>query len=234
VEGNVTVPKWAPIFVAVIPIFGSAADAAAQSLGPPSRLAWDTSVMTGLFVGHPADVAPGDHFDDWYHSGTLAITAGRYLTRHLKAESEITLSREGKRYFHQIVQVPGVGAVPVAGEQMVRTNGVSANLVWQFLDNQWVHPFVFGGAALDFDRTRVRARQQFYYRGDPRVPGNQIAVSTDRTDHLGTTKRARGIIGTGVKIYMSPRAFVRTDARVGVGGDDSGHVAFRFGFGVDF
>lgn len=218
----------------VIAVLGTAIEAPAQSVLAPSDPRWDTSAMTGIFIGHPADLSPGDHFDDWYLGATLAITAGRYLTKHLKAEGELTLSSEGERYVQQLVQVPGVGPYPLGSQQMVRTNGVSGSLVWQFLDNQWVHPFVFGGAALDFDRTRVRTWGQSYYRGDPRLPGNEIVVARDRLEDLGTTTRARGIIGTGIKIYVSPRAFFRSDARVGVGGENSGHVAFRLGLGVDF
>ena len=198
---------------------------------------WDASVMTGVFVGHPGQLnAAASNFDEWYHSGTLAIGAGRYLTPHLKIEGEAMISGEGRRYVQQFVQVPGVPGVtyPIASEHRVRTNGVSAGVTWQFFENQWAHPFVFGGVALDFDRTRVETWPQSYYRGDPRIPGNEIVLSQHRVTDLGTSRDVRAVVGTGAKLYMSQQAFFKTDARVNVGGSDSGHVSFRLGFGVDF
>ncbi len=79
----------------------------------------------------------------------------------------------------------------------------------------------------------VRRGLSRYYRGDPRIPGNEIPIATENTEHRGTTPRARGTFGAGVKVYLSPRAFFRTDTRIAVG-SGSGHVAMRVGFGVDF
>lgn len=199
---------------------------------------WDTAVMTGVFVGHPGRLNAADsNFDNWYNSGTLAISAARYVTPHLKAEGELMISAEGERFVQRLVPVPGlpaVGLYPIGSNQFVRTNGVSAGLAWQFFENQWAHPFVFGGLALDFDRTRVHTWQQSYFRGDPRVPGNEIPLVPERTVDLGTSRQVRGVLGAGAKLYMTPRSFFKTDARVNVGSENSGHVSFRLGVGVDF
>jgi hypothetical protein len=198
---------------------------------------WDTAVMAGLFVGHPAHLDTSDsNFDQWYNDATLAISAARYLTPHLKAEGEVMWSGEGRRYVQRLVPVPGLPGVvqPVGSEHLVRTNSVAAGLAWQFLDNQWAHPFVFGGVAVDFDRERIETWPQSYFRGDPRVPGNEIPLTQHRVEDLGTTHRVRAVLGTGAKLYMTPRVFFKTDARVHVGGESSGHVSFRLGFGVDF
>jgi hypothetical protein len=207
--------------------------ASAQTATPAP--AWDSSALTGLFLGHPGRLAATDStFDDWYNAGTLAITAGRYLTPHLKAEGEFAISGEGARYVQEFVQVPGAGLYPIGSEHMVRTHGVSAGLAWQFFDNQWVHPFVFGGVELDFDRTRMHTWAQSYYRGDPRIPGNELRIVEERTVDLGTSRRMRGVIGAGAKAYMTPRTFFRADARAATGGESRGHLSFRLGFGVDF
>jgi hypothetical protein len=143
------------------------------------------------------------------------------------------------------VDVPGVGRYPVGAEQQVRTNGISAGLTYQFFENQWAHPFVFGGVALDFDRTRIRTWAQSYYRGDPRIPGNEIVIGQHGIRDLGTSREVRGVFGTGAKLYMSPRSFFKTDLRVNVGpstrsrslrtaGGGSRHVSFRLGVGLDF
>jgi hypothetical protein len=213
-------------------VLAGAPDAGAQSA--VVLPAWDSSVVTGLFVGMPGEVSERESYDETYQVATIAVTAGRYFTPHLKLEGEVTFSGEGGRYVQRFVQVPGVGPYPVSAEQMVRTNSVSGVIVWQFLENQWTHPFVFAGASLDFDRERFHTYQQFYYRGDPRVPGNEVVVAADETADLGTTERLRGLVGAGTKVYIGTRAFVRFDTRVGFSGDTGGHVAFRIGVGVDF
>src|SRR5688572_6535530 len=57
--------------------------ASAQAAGTQlSR--WDVSGMGGLFIGRPIETSDQRQYDRAYNTGTLAITAGRYLTRHLK------------------------------------------------------------------------------------------------------------------------------------------------------
>ena len=210
-------------------------DAVAQT-GVSSR--WDTAVMTGVFLGHPGRLDESDSsFDSWYNTGALAISVGRFLTPHLKAEGEVMISGEGERYVQRLVEVPGVTLIqpyPIGSNQFVRTNGVTAGLTWQFFENQWAHPFVFGGMAVDFDRVRVHTWRQSYLRGDPRIPGNEILLAPENTEDLGTSPEVRGVLGAGVKLYVTQRAFFKTDTRVHVGGHNSGHLSFRLGVGVDF
>ena len=208
------------------------ADAVAQA-GVSSR--WDTAMMTGVFVGHPGRLDQFDSsFDDWYRAGTLALSVGRYLTPHLKIEGEALISSEGRRYVQQFVEgFPRADFYAVSGVQHVRTNGISAGLTWQFYENRWAHPFVFGGIALDFDRTRVETSPRWFYDGSGN-PGNRIVVATGGVEDLGTSAEARGVVGAGVKLYMTHRSFFKTDTRVNVGGHNSGHLSFRLGVGVDF
>jgi hypothetical protein len=218
--------------LSVLLVLFVAADAVAQTGPAVSR--WDVAAGTGVFNGHASNPAATESYDDWYHTATLGVTVGRYLTSHVKVEGELTLSGEGSRYGQRLIDVPGVGLRPVSLEQLTRTNSMSAALAWQFHENQWVHPFVMAGVSVDFDRTGVHTWPQSYFVGDPRIPGTGVLVAHDRVEHLGTTSTARGLIGGGAKLYVSPQAFFRADTRIGIGRDSSGHVAFRLGFGVDF
>jgi len=74
---------------------------------------------------------------------------------------------------------------------------------------------------------------QVYYRGDPRIPGNEIPIAIEATEDLGTTRRVRGTVGAGAKVYITPRAFFRSDTRIGLS-PRGGHVVLRVGFGMDF
>jgi hypothetical protein len=213
-------------------VLGSAVTAAGQTTSPGA--AWDVAATTGVFVSHPTDPPDSGWAEHWYHAGALGVAAGRYLTPHVKLEGEVVLTSEGSRYVERVVQVPGVGARCAASEQFTRNHGVSSALVWQFFDNQWVHPFVLAGVTFDFERRRIHTWPQVFFRGDPPYSGSEVLVATDRIDDLGTDVFVRGLVGAGAKIYASPRAFFRADSRVAVGSGASGHVAFRLGFGVDF
>ena len=216
----------------VLLILAFATQAAAQSAA--ALPAWDASAVTGLFVGMPRDLTEQETYDHSYQVPTAGITFGRYFTPHLKVEGEALFSSEGERYVSRLVTVPGLGPQVVAAEQMVRTNGASAALVWQFFENQWVHPFVLAGAAVDFDRERIHTYPQSFFRGDPRLPGSQVTIATDHVDELGTHAQVRGLLGVGIKLYVSGRAFVRLDSRASVGASAGNNVALRIGMGFDF
>jgi Outer membrane protein beta-barrel domain len=226
VEGEVTA------ILCVLFLLVAADQAGAQAAANAPR--WDVAANTGVFIGRPDVPDDLQNYADWYHSPTLGISAGRYVTTNLKVEGELAVSREGSTYSQRVVQVPGLGPRPISVEQLTRINGASAALVWQFFDNQWVHPFVMAGATLDFDRERVHIFRQSFYEGDPRVRGNEVVVTEDRFEDAGTTERVRALLGGGLKLYLLPNAFFRTDMRIGMSAASGGHVAFRFGFGADF
>jgi hypothetical protein len=192
----------------------SASDALAQ---PASEPRWDLSVLAGFFAGHAPEPPDSAYFDHWINTGELGFAAARYLNRHLKIEGEARFTGEGRRYQTGFTRVPGVpNPMPVSIQQYISTRAVSAAATWQFLENQWVHPYLLAGAAFESERQRFDTFQQSPRRGDP-----------------FTVQYLRGIVGGGAKVYLTPRGFFRADTRVGVGGEGS-HVVFRAGFGVDF
>jgi hypothetical protein len=109
---------------------------------------------------------------------------------------------------------------------------LAAAATWQFRDNEWVHPFVQAGVSADFDRATVRSWEQFYY-GDIRSGQAPVRVADAVVEGPNTTHVLRGLVGAGAKVYVSERAFVRSDARWTFG-RDSHNLAFRAGMGVDF
>jgi hypothetical protein len=228
-----TFKKWRAQVIAILSgllLVFLAADGAAQT----RAARWDIAAGTGVFAGHPGNPGDGESFENWYHSATLGLTLGRYFTPNLKLEGEATISGEGSRYGLRTIQVPTLGPFPISVERQTRTNSASGALVWQFFENQWVHPFLMAGATVDFDRESLHTWPQSSFRGDPRVPGSEVLLTTERVEHLGTTRRIRALVGGGAKLYVAPGAFFRADSRIGIGGDDAGHVAVRLGFGVDF
>lgn len=215
-------------FVAVI-----TQDAFAQQT--PARR-WDASAVAGLLISHAPDVPGATYSDDWNPTGTSGFTVGRYLTPHVKTEAEFLFSGHAKRYINRFVVLPGIETpYPVGSEEFRRLQGVAGTVGWQFFENQWVHPTVFGGAEVDFERTRVHTWEQIRYSGDPRLPPTmQTVVAREHVDGPETTSVLRGVAGIAAKLYVARHAFVRTDARVALGRQGSGHLAFRVGFGADW
>jgi hypothetical protein len=130
--------------------------------------------------------------------------------------------------------VPGYPQpVPLGADQFTQVREIGASLTYQFLDNEWVHPFLQVGVAVDFDRVRTRTWAQHFFTGDPRQPGTEVIVSDDRSTTPVTSTHARAVVGGGAKFYVTPRVFVRTDGRFAAGAGTR-HLALRIGLGWDF
>jgi hypothetical protein len=195
--------------------------------------AWDASVVAGGFVADrdkPATV----EYRQWFKTGTIGVVAGRYWSPHLKTEIEFSTTGESDRYISRYVGVTAAQYAPTFGsEQFLRTHEVSATAVWQFFENQWAHPFLQGGVAVDFETSRIHTWPQSYYTGDPRNPANRVVLSEERSEGPTTSSELRAVVGGGAKFYLTPLVFFRTDARVTLGRAGR-HAMFRGGFGVDF
>jgi hypothetical protein len=215
------------IFTILLGICGSAAEA--QSVPK-----WDVGATAGLVEARPA--APDSPYDnDWYFEGRYAVSVGRFWTDHLKTEIEFATTGEGSRYAQRFANIPGVPPnYPYGVQEYYRLHQTSARIVWQFFDNAWVHPYVFGGVAHEAERQRVRVHEQFYYAGnDPRNPINRFVIAPAADVGPDVAHRAAAIAGAGAKIYMSPSAYINTGFVVSHA-KPARNVSFIAGFGVDF
>lgn len=193
---------------------------------------WDLALGIGSFSGHPTpDPGAVNSYDNWYQTGEVSVSAGRYLTQHLKTEIEFAATGEDSNRVFRYVTVPGTTtAYPFATERFYRTRSVSAAIGWQFGENRWVHPYLMTGVAVDFLRTRAHTTEQFTYVGSPAVSTRVIA---ERFDPPKTESHARGWVSGGAKFYALSRLFVRSELRVGFSNRVE-HVGIRIGLGIDF
>jgi hypothetical protein len=195
-----------------------------------AQVTWDVTGVAGLFAGHtPLPDGPG-YRDEWFQAFQAGVAAGRYLTRHLKLELEAAATTAGSQYRESRLEVPGASSPIIIGSEVSRSvRSLAAAVVWQFGDNDWVHPFVQAGMSVDFDRERVRT-WDYPMVLDPRTPvsGRAQPRIEDRT-----TRHLRGVVGAGAKAYFSERGFVRADAKVAFDGTRQ-HLILRGGIGVDF
>lgn len=196
--------------------------------------AWDVAVSAGSFHGRPGDADDSAYHDGWYHNSEWRATVGRYWTSHLKTEIEFAATSEGDRFVQRFTTVPGSATLyPYSAQDFFRARQGSVRMAWQFLDNQWIHPYVFAGVSLEEERKRTHVHPQFYSTGDPRNPDSR-AVGV-REEHEGpvTNYRPGLVMGGGAKWYVSSSVFVKTVAQATVS-KPSRSVSFLFGMGFDF
>jgi hypothetical protein len=207
----------------------------------PPRACWDVTGLAAFLAGSPDLERTEGYHDNWYETGQVGVIVGRHLSRHLKLEFEASTSAEARQYVQRFVTLnlpppissPGYPQqFPIATERYAKLHQVSGLVTWQFFDNEWVHPFLQVGAGADIERVRWQSFPNVIYVNDPRVPGRSIAV-TANTPASESKTMARLLVGGGAKLYVTPRAFFRADARFG-GGVDGEHFVLRLGFGADF
>src|SRR5262245_51471520 len=126
-----------------------AADAGAQQqthLTLPTDGHWDATGELALLNRNKTDLGS---WDQWYSVAAINGSIGRYWTPHFKTEFEIATAAQG--------EIDGQESTPIAGsslpfqryrEHNFRETTVGATAMYQFFENQWVHPFVGAGVEL--------------------------------------------------------------------------------------
>lgn len=205
---------------------------ARQLKTPPPRM-WDVSVTAGSFHGESPDTTPSGNRADWHHASEWRVTAGHYFSPHLKTEIELGATGEGDRYSQRFTSVPGSATqYPYSAQEFVRIRQGSARVTWQFLDNQWIHPYLSAGVSFDEERTRAHVYTPIYYT-DPRNPSTRVVGTAEHDEPPRTTYRPGLVFGGGAKWYVSPAVFIKTGARFGVA-RSARSISFLAGMGFDF
>lgn len=199
-------------------------------LSPPSTPRRDVAGHVS-WIGERKPPATTFDWDRGYGAGTIGVSGGVHWTRNLKLEFDAASSSEGEVYEQERIDVPGL-PYPVirALEHHYQTTTAGASVVWQFLENQWVHPFVSGGALLVRETGHVEAPQEVVGFAPPRSSVVLPAVESG-TD---ITYTVRPTVTGGAKFYLSDRVFIRTDFRTSFSPDGSVNVGWRTGVGFDF
>jgi hypothetical protein len=163
------------ILAAALTLTSRAADA---------QTAWDVAGFAGLFIAHTDANATGGYAEDWSNAAQGGGVIGRYLTPHFKLELETSTTTRGVQYASTPIAVPHL-PYPYWLFTEVRTSvrSLSGVGVWQFRDNEWVHPFVLAGVSVDWDAAIATVPPQIY-RGDPRSPSALVAEGSGQ--HSGT------------------------------------------------
>jgi hypothetical protein len=189
---------------------------------PAPHPGWDFALTAGSFHGHPDKGPQTAYQEDWYHDAEGRLTIGHYWSAHLKTEVEFGQSGEGERFVQHFSTAPGsTNAYLYSTQDFFRVRQASARVAWQFLENQWIHPYLFAGLSVDEERKRTIVH-------DPRTGRPQGASDGPRTTYLPGV-----VAGGGLKWYVSSNLFVKTAGQVGYA-KPSRSVSFQLGIGVDF
>jgi len=171
-------------------------------------------------------------WDHWYSVAAVNGTGGYYWTPHWKSEFEIGMSGEGTIDAEEETPVPGQSFPYLRyRDHKLREMTVGATALYQFFENQWVHPFVGVGAELVRERHLADAMPAASIRFSTAVPSLPLppvpAIDT-------VSYSVRPVLTGGFKFYVSPHAFVRTDVRTALSTDRPVAWEWRGGIGFDF
>ena len=199
------------------------AQSAAVTLQPETAGRWDFHVNVGWLGVNKADIAP--EWNNWYEAASAGVSAGYYLTPHLKLELDIARSTEGHVFSYPIGFVPGRPR-----QDEFRTTVVNGTIAYQFFDNTWFHPFVATG----FDAVHESSRTRFgEYFVRPQPPAPPVVLPGEITEWESSV-RVRPMIGAGFKWYVAERAFIRSDLKTAFSTRRSESLLLRIGVGFDF
>jgi hypothetical protein len=122
----------------------------------------------------------------------------------------------------------------VQSEYFFRDLRLSLSQSVQFGRNAWIHPFVGGGVDIDYLRTTEDRAQQFttIFATSPSSRDTR-SVPVPELHERETTMRAVPFAKGGFKFYVSDRAFVVQEFKLGFT-NHVDHLLWKTGVGIDF
>ena len=187
--------------------------AMAQQPGPIARelyRPWD--------IGGTLAIRFGDTDDAVVAKGAWMGELGRYWTPHFR--TSVAMMTAGQETYGPSSYDPRTFAGSYTNTT-TRPVAFGASAAWQFLDNEFMHPFISAGARFATTSTTT----SIY---GPRTSLAQLMTTPDRLE-------VRPVIGGGFKSYFdNGRAFMRTELLMSVRPDGLVHPVLQIGAGIDF
>jgi hypothetical protein len=192
----------------------------------PTLPRFDAAASVG-WLGVRGD-RPSRYSRGWADSLFGSASAGWYWTDHLKTEIDAGAGTKARMHVSQPIQIDGRASWHhVEVESSRRTAGIGQ--LYQYGRNAWFHSYIGAGVHLTWDRRIERHHPVIVY--SPSTPPQTVRDAY--TEGPATRFTARPFVSTGFKTYLTQRAFLRSDLRVGFRrGLDEAIV--RAGFGFDF
>jgi len=170
--------------------------------------------------------------DERYWHGSLLVGArvGHHWTDHLKTEVEASWNSPRTRELYENIEREGGYTYSLSS---YRAHDVRIGVVqlYQFGRNDWVHPYV--GVGADVVRRVASTDRPQQSRTVFLPPNRQIPIDIPAVSEQQTTVFVQAVLKTGLKMYVSEKAFFNTELKFGVRRDVD-HVVWTVGMGVDF
>ncbi|HEY3092917.1 MAG TPA: hypothetical protein VGJ52_07460, partial [Vicinamibacterales bacterium] len=203
------------LFCLIAPLIASNARAQQQThLTLPTDGKWDAAGQLALLNRNKQELSRWDH---WYSVAAIDGSVGRYWTPHFKTELEVGTAAEGSIDGEESTPVPGLSfPYPRYRDHKLRETTIGATAMYQFFENQWVHPFIGGGVELVRERHVADALPTETIRFSTVVPNARLppVAAID-----SVTYSVRPLVTGGFKFYVTPHAFVRTEVRTSLSND---------------
>lgn len=196
------------------------------TLRPAAQSRWDAAAHI-TWLGERRVTAPFE-WDRWINVASGGGSVGYYWTPHLKTEFDLSTSTEDEIYSVELIALPGTNTFfPLQRDHDFRVTTASAGITGQFFENTWFHPFVGTGLEIVREREHVETTLSSV---PPRTPLPPIVTGPETSVRL----KARPYAAAGFKVYVSERAFIRTDVRTSWSANGLAALAWHSGVGFDF
>ena len=188
---------------------------------------WDTAGQLALLNRNKTDFGGSDQ---WYSVTAIDGSVGHYWTPHIKLELDVGTTGQGEIAGAEPAAASGLPfPFPRYREHKLRETTIGGTAMYQFFENQWVHPFVGAGVELVHERHVADS-----------LPATNVTISTTpvRLPAVAAVDAVnysvRPLITGGFKFYVTPHAFIRTDVRASLTADFPAALRWCGGLGVDF
>ncbi len=198
--------------------------AAAQN-APATLPAYDTIIAIG-WAGSEHEIRDQE---PWHGSLLVALSGGHYWTDHLKTEVEASWNSPRRSDVYETIVSQG-GYTYALSDYRAHDVRIGVSQLYQFGRNEWVHPYVGVGAdVVRREASLVRSPQTRTVF----VQNRNIPVVIPAANETQTKVFAHAVLRTGLKMYVTEKAFFNTELRFGIRRDVD-HVVWKFGMGFDF
>lgn len=167
-------------------------------------------------------------WDRWVNVAAGGGSVGYYWTSHLKTEFDLSTSTTDEVYSVEPIALPGTHTlIPLQRAHEFGFTTASAGLVGQFFENTWFHPFVSAGLEIVREREHIETTV-------PMVPPRTLTPPIASEPETIVRLAVRPYVATGFKVYVSERAFIRSDVRTSWSSDGLDALGWHGGAGFDF
>jgi hypothetical protein len=216
------------MFVATAAALLFAAQSAVAQTAPalPKMPLWDTNFSLGMITNSARD--EGDDADRSSIHAEARFDVGHYWTQHLKTEAGVSFLNRWDEFDFEIIPVPGSrGGGYSYTTRTMRMTTITPTFTYQFLENQFVHPYLSAGARIGLLETHfARLPQIFTQEG--------VTYGVTAIDRTETTILVRPVVAAGCKSYFNERVFVRPEGQALFDRRGNPFVSLRVGVGIDF